>query len=106
MTGRTSQIYGGSDDDRAPFLGCHRRSHPRDGCCASSPTPTWAPEAQVELGTAPDPRQTTRTAEPSGISSRDQIMSIAAIVTRAQPCEAGNAGTLLYPCTAMPSGWK
>ena len=39
--------------------------------------------------------QITTTAEPFGIRSWVQIRSIAGSVTRAQPCEAGNAGTLV-----------
>ncbi len=33
-----------------------------------------------------------------------QTTSIAAFVTRAQPCEAAKAGALAVPCIAMP--WR
>ena len=49
--------------------------------------------------------QRTTTRLPIGIRSAAQIMLMAALLSRAQPCESGHGGMFPEPCTAMPR-WK
>ena len=39
---------------------------------------------------------------PIGISPASQMKSIAVVLTRTQPCDAGWFGMLFDPCTATP----
>src|SRR5688572_8247356 len=45
-------------------------------------------------------------AERSGARFADHTKSMAALVRRTQPCDAGYGGTDDEPWMAMPSGWK
>ena len=56
-------------------------------------------------GHAGSGRQRTTTRLPIGIRSLAQIMLMAALLSRAQPCESGHGGMFCEPCTAMPR-WK